>query len=222
LFFNNLVICHIESSGSQLSLFRPFLPSRCCGLNFGPLWIPSGHQDEHQNHQRNDKIKSIRMRRDLVSSLPGHRAKVSFPVRLLNAARRFWRAASKSRHSRAPPREEVLGEGPGACEKKESETPRARYASSERRADGRSPCAKRWPSERKKDGFTDTHSTAPQCIIVNELSFFIAHPTTEGAPLSYSSRDLPGDETALRTKNQILKTRDDHAPVILSNPESQT
>ena len=34
--FNNVAICHIESSVSQLSLFRFILPFRCRGLSFGP------------------------------------------------------------------------------------------------------------------------------------------------------------------------------------------
>jgi len=45
-----------------------------------------------------------------------------------------------SRGIAALPREEVFGKGPGACEGEESNTRRARYASSERRAEGRSSC----------------------------------------------------------------------------------
>jgi hypothetical protein len=57
-----LAICHIESEGSQLSLFRSVLSFRCCGLGFGPFGTPNGRQTGHQNHQRNDMNESIRSR----------------------------------------------------------------------------------------------------------------------------------------------------------------
>jgi len=44
LFFNNLVICHIESSASQLSLFSTI---RCCGLDFGCFWTPKRLPQQH-------------------------------------------------------------------------------------------------------------------------------------------------------------------------------
>jgi hypothetical protein len=78
LFFNNLDICHIESSVSQLSLFSLFSAISLLWTQFWvsvdttwtPRWTPKSPL------QRQDKV--YQMTRDLVSSFPGHRAKVSF------------------------------------------------------------------------------------------------------------------------------------------------
>jgi hypothetical protein len=95
LFFNNLDICHIESSGSQLSLFSLFSTISPLWTQFWvsvdttwtPRWTPKSPL------QRQDKV--YQMTRDLVSSFPGHRAKDSFLVRLFNAAGP-WSATPKS------------------------------------------------------------------------------------------------------------------------------
>ena len=60
LFFNNLDICHIESSVSQLSLFSLFSTISLLWTQFRASVDTNGHQGGHQNHHRNDKIKSIR------------------------------------------------------------------------------------------------------------------------------------------------------------------
>ena len=69
LFFNNLVIRHIESSVSQLSLFSLFSTISLLWTQFWasvdttwtPRWTP-------KSGQRNNRIKSIRMKRNLVST----------------------------------------------------------------------------------------------------------------------------------------------------------
>src|SRR6202166_1160053 len=70
LFFNNLDICHIESSGSQLSLFSLFSTISPLWTQFWvsvdttwtPRWTPK------PSPQRQDKV--YQMMRDLVSSFP--------------------------------------------------------------------------------------------------------------------------------------------------------
>jgi hypothetical protein len=87
LFFNNLVVRHIESSVSQLSLFSLFSTISPLWTQFWasvdttwtPRWTPKPQT------QRQDKV--YQMTRDLVSTLPSHGSKFSFSVRLLNAIR---------------------------------------------------------------------------------------------------------------------------------------
>jgi S-formylglutathione hydrolase FrmB len=75
LFFNNLVVRHIESSVSQLSLFSHFSTISLLWTQFWvsvdttwtPRWTPKSPL------QRQDKV--YQMTRDLVSSFPCQRAK---------------------------------------------------------------------------------------------------------------------------------------------------
>ena len=75
LFFNNLVICHIESSASQLSLFSLFSTlSLVCTQFRGFLdtkWTPSW--TPNQPTQQRDLV--YQMRGDIGVHLPGRRAK---------------------------------------------------------------------------------------------------------------------------------------------------
>jgi hypothetical protein len=75
-----LDICHIESSVSQLSLFSLF---STISLLWTQFWAsidtkqtPRRQQNRHP--QRQNQV--YQMRRNLASTLPYHRAKVSFPV----------------------------------------------------------------------------------------------------------------------------------------------
>ena len=80
LFFNNLVIRHIESSVSQLSLFSLFSTISLLWTQFWasvdttwtPRWTPKSPL-QLQN-------KVYQMRRDLVSSLPSHLSKIFVPL----------------------------------------------------------------------------------------------------------------------------------------------
>jgi len=72
LFFNNLVIRHIESSVSQLSLFSLF---STISLLWTQFWASVDTKVDTKNHHRNDKIKSTRRDRVLVSTFPGQEAK---------------------------------------------------------------------------------------------------------------------------------------------------
>src|SRR5665213_2189162 len=80
LFFNNLVIRHIESSVSQLSLFSLFSTISPLWTQFWdsvdtmwtPRWTPKS------SPQRQDKVYQMRAR--IGVHFPSRRAKVSFPA----------------------------------------------------------------------------------------------------------------------------------------------
>ncbi len=62
LFFNNFVLCHIESSISQLS---PFSLSSTQSRLWTHFQSPGGHRGVHPNRHRNDKNECTRRDRDL-------------------------------------------------------------------------------------------------------------------------------------------------------------
>jgi hypothetical protein len=77
LFFNNLDICHIESSGSQLSLFSLF-------STISPLWTQFRVSVDTTVDTKVDTKTitattrlSLPEENVLVSTFPGHRTKVS-------------------------------------------------------------------------------------------------------------------------------------------------
>jgi hypothetical protein len=76
LFFNNLGLCHIESSGSQLSLFSLSSTSSLIWSQFRASMDTK--RTPKSPTQQQDKV--YQMRRNLVSILPSHRAKVSLSV----------------------------------------------------------------------------------------------------------------------------------------------
>ncbi len=109
VFSDNLDICHIESSVSQLSLFSLF---STISLLWTQFWAsmdtkqtPRRHQNRHL--QRQNQVYQIKP--NLVSSLPSHRAKVSFPVRLFDAAGAPWRATPQVQAQPRYQEERTLG-----------------------------------------------------------------------------------------------------------------
>jgi hypothetical protein len=83
LFFNDLVLCHVESNVSQL---RSLLPDRCSGLDFGSSWTP-------RRPHCNNKTKSTRREGGLVSTFLFTDAKDSSIGSSLGASQLFPIAA---------------------------------------------------------------------------------------------------------------------------------
>src|SRR5580658_3622398 len=75
LFFNNLVICHIDSSVSKLSLFSLVSTISLSWTQFSAFldtkWTPSGHQKSRHN----DRLKSIRCAELFEDHFPSNSAR---------------------------------------------------------------------------------------------------------------------------------------------------